>query len=170
MLSVLLTRSETRRTDWLNHYFSFLFKSPAGMTHDSMSVQWVLLCSGSLNRQARLRTSGIISSDQPDINHPALTHPHRSSPSTWPYMLNRPLSQPVARLDGEEGRDDKDVNVRDMIKGSEADLTWSRNGEDGSDGREKTSGNVWPTHLWTLETGSLDMSGGLAQKHGCLCN
>lgn len=38
-------------------------------------------------------------------------------------MLNRPLSQPVARLDGEEGRDDKDVNVRDMIKGSEADLT-----------------------------------------------
>lgn len=33
-----------------------------------------MLCSGSRNRQARLRTSGIISQDQPGINHPTLAH------------------------------------------------------------------------------------------------
>lgn len=38
----------------------------------SLCIPWVL-CSGSLNRPARLRTSGIISRDQPDINHSTLT-------------------------------------------------------------------------------------------------
>lgn len=46
---------------------------PAEITPSSPSARWVL-CSGSRNRLTRLRTSGIIRRDQPDINHPTLAH------------------------------------------------------------------------------------------------
>lgn len=55
-------------------FFFFLLVFPAEITLLSLTTaQWVL-CSGSRNRQARLRTSGIISQDQPGINHPTLAH------------------------------------------------------------------------------------------------
>lgn len=54
-------------------FYSFVLDFPAGIAPSSLSVQWVL-CSGSFSRQARLRTSRIISWDQPDINHLSLTH------------------------------------------------------------------------------------------------
>lgn len=54
------------------HFFPLSPSVLSKIASPSLRIQWVL-CSGSLNRPARLRTSGIISRVQPDINHPTLT-------------------------------------------------------------------------------------------------